>query len=180
MYGLYIEAEALGILGRRQFCDLPRTGYNRPSSRKDAGATLKENLQALLAGVGCTPLLAVIFFIGGAILGRFFTLNVSPPPLWLLYPALLFPLFFGLYLRAVAKQRETPHWLQLWRGSRRKRLVGRRPIPVEEVWLASQSRPGFSGRRWLDDPRLWGWLALATLLPPAYVCIMLGVAVSSG
>jgi hypothetical protein len=139
---------------------------------------LKENLQTILAGIGCTPLLAIGLFIIGAGIGQFVTIDIMPPPTWLLLPTALFPLCFGLYLRAYVTRKDTPHWLELWRKSGRRKVVGHAVKPsMEEFWVENQiqqSRNTNIVRRILDDPLVWAWATFLCFLALAYICLWFG------
>jgi hypothetical protein len=136
---------------------------------------LKEFLKALVAGLGCTPLLAVALFIGGAFINQFVVIEIPPPPRWLFFSVALFPVFFGLYMRALVLKSTESHWLDRWRQARQQKLVGRGRLQfVEDVWLKTQleqKKPDSPLVYLLDDPTVWGWVSLASFLPLAYICV---------
>ena len=143
---------------------------------------MKENLQAFLAGIGCTPLLAVGLFIGGAFIGEFVVMNAPPPSQWLLFSAALFPICLGLYLRASAIQKNVPHWLERWRKARQRKVVGQ-VTSLEEFWVQSQVQQTARKngvKRIIDAPLVWGWATLLTFLALAYICLWLGLNVADG
>ena len=144
---------------------------------------MREDLEALIASIGCLPILAIGLFLIGALAGEIATVDAPVPPRWLLIPALLLPLFSTLYLRAYRKQRQTARWLDIWRELWRKKVVGRqRNLPsVEEFWLEDQVRrasPRHPLTKVLDNISLWGWAAIISLLALAYIFIWLGLMVA--
>lgn len=138
---------------------------------------MKETLKALAAGLGCTPMIAVGLFVAGVLVGEIIPIELLPPPQWLLIPASLFPVCFGLYLRAYVLHNEQPHWLDLWRRHRRQRKVvgyprSNAPLTVEDAWLdqVKHGSPRHFLARIFDNPEVWGWAAFITFLPLAYIC----------
>jgi hypothetical protein len=139
---------------------------------------LKENLETLIAAIGCMPILAAALFVAGAITGEMVTINAPPPPQWLLPVAVLLPLFVPLYLRAYRQQAKQGHWLDDWRQVKRRRPVGQRASKtVEEAWLEAEIRQPAKNpaRRLLDNTPIWGWAALISFLALAYIFIWLGL-----
>ena len=144
---------------------------------------MKETVKALIAGFGCTPMLIVVLFIAGTLIGRLVVFQAPVPPQWLIFPAALFPVCFGLYLRVVVEQANTPYWLDNWRKLRRQKVVGHvssesTPATLEEVWLQTQVQQQQSHhalKTLLDTPSIWQWATLFTFLPLAYICLWYGI-----
>ena len=139
---------------------------------------MKENLEALIASIGCLPILAVGLFITGAFIGEIITVNLPTPPPWSFVFIVLLPIFAALYLSAYRKYYNTRHWLDAWRDLGRARVVGQRgrvaPPTVEEAWLASHV-PRSLRSRFINNPTVWGWAALVSFLVLAYIFIWLGL-----
>lgn len=146
---------------------------------------MKENLEALIAAIGCLPIVAIGLFITGALVGEFVAIDAPAPPQWLLIPVVLLPLFTTLYLRAYRKQSEAGHWPDSWRNVWRKKPVGRREKigvkSVEELWL--EDYVGRGSRRplakILDNAPLWGWGAVVSFVALAYLFIWFGLRVAA-
>lgn len=144
---------------------------------------MKETLKALIAGLGCTPLLAVALLLAGSAISRIDTIEIPTPPIWLVFPAVLFPVFFGLYLHTLAARLATRSWLDQWRTHRRRRVVGHAdaPVSVEDAWLKTELKQHASQnalKTLLENKMVWGLAALLTFLPLAYICLWYGLALA--
>ena len=139
---------------------------------------MKENLEALLASLGCLPLLAVGLFLTGALIGEFVSIKLPPLPACFFIPIGLFPLFSTLYFRAYRHQNRATSWLNRWSETRRKQVVGRqvKSRTVEEVWLESNvcRRPDLP-RQVLNNTTLWQGATIICLLVLAYICVGWGL-----
>ena len=154
----------------------------------NATNSVNENLQAIMAGIGFLPLLSVVLFLLGAIIGEVVLIEAPPPPQWFLAPAAFFPLCVGLYLRANARQKSGVGWLNVWNNVRRKQVVGQYlesapSAAIEEHWLKthlSGNRNAYQNplKQILNNVEIWGWATFITLLPLAYTCIWYGMMAS--
>lgn len=141
---------------------------------------MKETLKALIAGLGCTPLLAVILLLAGGTISRIDATTIPAPPLWLAFAAVLFPVFFGLYLHTLAARLDAPGWLEQWRNNRRRKVVGHTDasLTVEDAWLQTELKRRSSEnaiKTLLENRLVWGLAALLTFLPLAYICLWYGL-----
>jgi len=147
---------------------------------------LKKTLQALIASIGCTPLLAVGLFVTGAFIGELIALNLPAPPQWLLISAVLLPVFTTLYVRAYIQQQQAGNWLDRWRQKQRRKIAGysgegRPPATVEELWLQDGLHPNSPPnlvQAVLNNVTLWGWGVALSALALAYICIWFGLMVT--
>ncbi len=143
---------------------------------------MKETIKALAAGLGCTPMLAVVLFLAGAAIGQAGAPPPPAPPGWFIFPAVLFPVCFGLFMHAVVIKANSPRWLEQWRTSRR-RVVGHSdsPLSLEDAWLQTQLKQQASQnfiKSLLENQMVWGWAALLTFLPLATLCLWYGLALA--
>ena len=155
---------------------------------KDATNSVNENLQAIMAGIGFLPLMAVGLFLLGAFIGEIVLIDAPPPTQWLLVPAAFFPLCIGLYLRANAHQKSGVNWLIVWNTAQQKQTVNPHLKPslsvtIEDHWLKTQLRGSSNTaknplKQILNNVEVWGWATFITLLPLAYICIWYGMMVS--
>ncbi len=147
----------------------------------DATNSVNEDLQAIMAGIGVLPLMAIVLFLLGAFIGEVVLIEAPPPPQWLLFPVAFFPLCIGLYLRANVRCKSVVGWLTAWNALQHKQIVDQqletvRTATIEEHWMKTQlSGNGKIAQnplnQILNDVQVWGWATFFTVLPLAYTCI---------